>query len=1391
MRYIPVLYTLMLLCSCLGKPLIAQNNACGPEEVLDTNGFIGTAFFNYGSQSRAKTQNFRSAVAVGQIFVGYTEGLNYNSTIGFYSRFLLPPFALKVTATQGDLLDRIQVSWDIDALGPSPNDGFNIYRDDVFLATVGPNIRNYNDFNVIAGRPYTYKVRGLNAYGEGSPGTALGFQVPNGVVTGWISTLSGSPVPDALVTLTPMQGFSAKFDPTQGAFAVAEAGQNPFLPTAGDDWTVTFWIKTNNAADQASVINMKPFPLYIRALNSSSGDEGVDVSVSGTGDPFLSATFPDSNKNDWHHVALSYDGSSDHARLYIDGVLAGIAPMNAVPSADTVNIGGQGGNGEWTGRMDELRIYHRKLDELDFGQVMEGTASSQTPFLSHYWKMDEELGVKSYDIIRRHKMYFCGATFDADRPPVHTAGITNEDGYYQIESASYGTGTTFLAQPKKNFYMHRALKMNRDEEDYASLPDFPITPKATIEIWVNSAGPDGTQCLLSKKWGTNEFRLMLEPNGLDNDIVIYLNGQEETYGNLGNGYQHLAFTWDSSSVDMTGYKNGVLLNSISFGAVTGNWSDTEEPWLLGARDNGGIHADHFGGLLDEVAFYDSTLSATVIEQHFENSRDPQENGLRVYYALDEGNGNQLGNVGSAFLDGGTTFGTEWSALAAHQEVEPHVFTPSTRQVTLNPSVTSVDQVDFTDRSTMAISGFVRYKDTDCFAQNVEILVNGASYNPRIFTDSTGRFVIDFNPGESAVLSPKFADHIFVPAFWEIPNVNNPVAGIVFNDITTRTVSGQVAGGLCKKSIITAPPGSGQGTFCVVKVRTLDGCLERQLTIDNQEGFFEFENLPPFEKLTVAVVEHSNPLIKTAFQVQGGSTVNISERDTMIDFIYTAMPEIEIVSGLEPYSPNCNTIVLEQYENVEVGIRLKEQYVATQNDDGVCYIDSASFHIINGFGDEVKDTTMGDGLLIYPFTVGTPNPSPPYEKNLSIIGSTLDGNDVEYTTLGVITGLRAKDNTFTTVLPETPTMILRDPPGDGSYSFLERNEKYCQKISFEKEVTEGGGLETIIDFGPDITIPTFFGAQNIEFESNIGPDITATSTMTKVDANSVEVCTSLSERISTSEDDLIVGGYQGGDVYVGGGLNIEFGFADIITFDTTMCTGVDSVTVIVVPGDYATTFMYSEWGIKSNPLVYLQNLADNATDTAQQNIYLESIERWNQILSDNAAQKAAAKFVKNISFDAGVTYEYSETSDTGIVESQAMAHNVNLDVDGNLQFYVSGLGGGVVIKVKYESITGQSEDGTTERGITTGYVLKDDDPLDAYTIDVGIDSVYKTPVFNIKAGQTSCPWEYGTAKREGVLLTSVDGPFRTDVPANEPASYQFIMHNISATNETWTYAFTAG
>jgi len=1395
------IYLLLFLVALFGgaylSPLSAQTT-CGPEVVADPGGFSGTAFFNYGSAARANSQKYASAVAVGQTFVGYLDGLMNNSTLGFYSRFLLPPFGLKLSATQGDLLDRIQLSWEIDALGPVSSEGFNIYRDGIFLANVGSNIRTYNDFNVIAGVAYNYEVRGLNVYGEGSAGKAIGFQVPNGTVTGWVQTASGQPVPDVLVALTPLQGFSANFGPTDGAFAMAETGTNPFLPTVGNDWTLAFWVKTTSATANAGLLQLSPFPLYVRALASASGHEGVEVATSVAGAPFLSAQFHDATKNGWHHVALTYDGTGGQGRLYVDGVLSALAPMNQLPSADDLNLGSRTGMGGWTGCLDELRIYHRRLDELDFGEVMMGTASSLTPNLTHYWKMDEERGTKSFDIIKRHKLYFCGAAFKLERPNVRTMGKTNQQGYYRIESASYGTGTTFLAEPMKDFYMYRSLKFTRNESDYATLPDCSVTPKATLELWANSAGPDGDQCLLSKRWSGNDFRLLLRQNGLTSNVVFYLNGQEKNFGALGMGYQHLAFTMERTGNQLlvTGYKNGVSLGMHPFAGVTGNWSDSAETWMLGARPSGMTRADPFGGLIDEVALYDTTLSATRILSHFQTPRNAQEKGLRVYFALDEGNGNRLNNSGSVLLVSGTNFGAEWSAFAARQLTTPHVFTPATRQVTLNPSVTSVDQVDFVDRSTVPVSGYVRYKNTDCFAKNVEILVNGASFTPRIFTDSTGKFTIDFDPGATATLKPKFEDHIFVPAFWDVTNVVNPIAGILFNDITTRKVKGRVAGGLCKKSVIKAPPGMGQGTVCVVKVRSTDGCLQRELVLDNQEGNYEFLELPPIENMTVAVTEHSDPLIKTAFQVQGGSTVNLSKRDTMVDFIYFAPPEVEIVSGLDPVSPSCNLVVLDQGEIKELVIKVKEQYVPiVPSDNGVCYLDTADIRIINGLADIAFDTAMSGGQLKYKFSVGLPNPSPPYLKTLQIIGTSLAGREGSLTQQAIVTGIRNKENTFTTMMPEFPTIILRDPPGDGSSAFIEKDEKICKKTVIESEVETGAGATLKVETAPEVNI--VLAPLGIGFIEKIDADVLlnteAEVTYKRVANNAFETCVSFNNKISTSSGELIVGGERGADLYVGEAINLIFGFADKVDFDPMACAASVQVVLNVQPGDFATTFVYSEFHIKNNVMRYLDALAADPSATPEDVArYTASKNKWQAILDTNAVLKNSSKFIRNVSFDAGVEYEYSETSDTSSNDEVSNGVNSDFSISTGFGFHIKGVGFEGDVKLVNKTSNHFKNEDSKAVGIKTGYKLADNDPGDAFTVDVGMDTTYHTPVFKLKAGQSSCPWEPGSANREGPNLALSPGSQFTaiNVPAHEPAVFKLTLGNLSASNEDWTYGFTA-
>ncbi len=1361
------------------------SQAPDPSCTAATGGIVtNSAFVNYGGSARMKNSTRRMRLTVGQMVVGEASNNDYGSSFGFWSALLVAPLPPMVTVTQGELLDRIQLKWAPNPLGSAASGGWNIYRDGIFLASVDKNIRSYNDFNVIAGQNYVYEVRAVNLFGEGAAGTALGFQVPNGVATGWVRTVNGNAVPGAQVTLTPMQGNSVKFNQFDGGFATAGQATDNFLPTtAATDWSITFYMRTKNVAQAVSDV----FRLDNNSLACRSSNSQISFEVPGA---TLSANYPSAFPTDWLHVALTFH--EGQYRLYVDGALKDFKNGTFVPASPQLDFGARTPFDGWEGNLDELRIYHRRVEELELTEIREGTASSLTPGLKYYWKMDEGAGTKAFDILQRTRLYFCGAIFDTERAPVHTAGVTNDDGYYRIEGANYGTGTTFLATPTKYFYKHRALKFIKAEKDYATLPDFPVGSKATIEMWVNQDLPTGDESLLYKQWGPGggqSFNLRL----VNGQVVAALNGVEApAFGVLGLGYHHLAVTLKKTpgNTVVEAFVDGNLLASRTLPLYTGDFSEPGLQWLVGTLTAAG--SKNFGGLIDEIAVYDTVWPQAAIQSHFQNDRDPQEPRLKIHFALDEGSASTLSNAGSFLLtETGTAHGTEWTTFANHQSTVPHDFAPGTRQVTLNPSVTSVDQVDFTDRSTVAVTGFIRYANTDCFARNFEILVNGESYLPPVYTDTTGKFTIDVEPGATVTVRPSYKDHEFFPEEITLSKVVSPVAGIVFNDITTRKIKVKVAGGDCKAPILDA---AGASTVCVVTVSTTDGCFTTNNyfdTPDEDSGEFEFTGLPPL-KLTVAVTEHSDPAIKTAFQVSGGTQVDMSEKqDTSLDFIYYAPPVVEL-TGL-PVHAACNIIVLEQHAQQTINIKLKELYYKGT----FCTLDTGDIKLINGFEDSVRLLKISSAAGVnYTFTVGRPSSSIPYMKTLQVVGTNLAGNESQLTVQGIVTGINTKHNTFTTALPQMPSIILHDPPGDGSFSFIEKGEKLCRKMNVSYEVGASTEIGVVVETGPavyNVVAPLGYGlATPIDADYNY--EGFSELSYVHVNDTTFETCMSFDRRISTGDNDLIVGSEQGGDVYIGSGMNIEFGFADRIGFDTLACSGTISTVLNVVPGLTPTTFIYSEWGVRENVIRFLDSLrVDPNATPADSAYYAQSMAMWEQVLDDNKAMRDSFTARENISFDAGPVYEYSITTDTSTTDAVSNTFDGKVGLYTEVGVTIAGIGGSVKIRGAFDSSGGTGHENGTEKGTTTGYTLTDDDLLDAFSVDVGIDPRYGTAIFRTKTGQSSCPWEPNTAHREGNSMEFRDGsgPVQLDVPADQPAVFLFNLGNESETNETWTFAFTAG
>jgi hypothetical protein len=1355
--HIPIYILLLLL---LSSGAVRSQNSPNCITFTDDDYLTGQVFFNYGGvEGSFNQEQLRLNATAGQMVIGSAINQQYTLSAGFWSTFLLPPSAPVVLASEGDLDDRIQIDWTPDPLSPAAT-AYKIYRNGSLLASVDGETFSFIDFNVLAGRFYTYEVAGVNTFGEGSRGNSLGFLNPNGSITGQVKTFSNNAVAGAVVRLEPTFGAAVSFDGNSMAFSE----YSPVFPTS--EFTLSCWVKLDNVNNGTAIFDFGSISRqnwWLHTLPAAAG-KGIRFGIGrGAGQSTtMDYTFPAGTADQWHYIAATYNGSS--VLLYVDGELIGTAVTTISRGTGPLFLGQKSdGSGRYVGKLDELRFFNRQLPQTELQMLMNQTTHAETPGLVSYWKFDEGVGSKAFNIsVNKIKMYFCGAAWTSDKPAVVNAGVTDETGFYKIEGVNYGAGATFTAKASKNFYFNQSLEFNAANKDYADLTGFKLTDTASLTVTFKAFDFSGKQVILSQNDASGNPLILRLNSGV---LELLINGTTESLGSIGMGFHHLALTMISngSSLYIKTYLDGTFLNQKTFSAS--NWAVSNGIWKLGARAVGSSHADYFTGLVDEVAFFKGALTLPDIQAYAGTGTDEASPNLRVYFNLNEGSGEFVKDMGTELTGSGTLHGALWSTVASISNVLPHEFTPVSRLVSLNPSNTSTDQVDFTDQSTIPVSGYVRFENTNCFQKRVEILVNGKSNIPQIYTDEEGRFSVDFEPGATVKLSPRYEDHTFYPAFWEIEDISTPVSGILFRNQTKRTVSGQMAGNAtCRKSVIP------DGSIVKVKVATLNGCFEKIIQLENPNGKFNFTGIPP-DSVTVSVVEHSNPVIYTYFQNKGGFTVDLRTQNDTVDFIYLAPPVVE----MSPLTTNlCGLPMLSQAGTEQTTVKVYESYHG-----GSCYLDSAMLTINNDIADLSQfDTLMTGGQFKYKFKAGGPNIVSPYLKTLQVTAEVHD-EQATATLNTVVLGRRPRQATFATTSPSIPTLILRDPPGDASYSFIEKGSTTCQAWSYSASYGDNQDIEATLSLGADLTTSVGLGAEvELEVEATADFTVASTTTYNNLTTNESETCFTTTQVISTGDNDLVVGSSMGGDVYMGGAINYIFGITDELVWDSTNCSYYLDKGLFVFPDGFATTFIYSEYQIENVVIPNLITIGDQ-----------KSADRWQEIIDLNKKLKNEAVFSQNLSFDAGLVYEESEsteltksvTNEWTVEFSSAFIQEYGIEVNG------IGLGGGITMGIT--SSESSSTTNTETQFRTVGFALADDDIGDNFTVNVKKDRAYGTPVFDLVSGQSQCPHEPNTQAREGVYF-SADKQVAVNVPMNDVAVFKLFLGNTSQSEETKLYTLEA-
>jgi hypothetical protein len=327
-------------------------------------------------------------------------------------------------------------------------------------------------------------------------------------------------------------------------------------------------------------------------------------------------------------------------------------------------------------------------------------------------------------------------------------------------------------------------------------------------------------------------------------------------------------------------------------------------------------------------------------------------------------------------------------------------------------------------------------------------------------------------------------------------------------------------------------------------------------------------------------------------------------------------------------------------------------------------------------------------------------------------------------------------------------------------------------------------------------------------------------------------------------------------------------AGLECYDGEIVQGLDTFRIarqkgfVLAPGDYATTFVYDRNHIENYlipdledlrnqyftkyPTIYVSKLSpDNpnygannddpvwgalatsadivGTQTADYDgqsysfnitlgrndsirIFNQQIRLWRETLKDDEAAKAGATLDQNRSFNGGVTYSYTYSSENN--DATLFEYEVKLSEEAKLKVgaEVGGSGleaeNGIKLKQMVRGSSG-SEDVTTS---SYGYVLNDSDEGDYFSVDVctpsdeGEDDKYFGPVFRLKAGQSMCPnegptfskyYRPGTLLSGGTLVREVPGievapATKINIPAGQAADFTLTLKNESESDDDMTY-----
>jgi len=583
---------------------------------------------------------------------------------------------------------------------------------------------------------------------------------------------------------------------------------------------------------------------------------------------------------------------------------------------------------------------------------------------------------------------------------------------------------------------------------------------------------------------------------------------------------------------------------------------------------------------------------------------------------------------------------------SHVFITSDYLEPNKRVISL--SYRGSRSVDFIDLSSVTVSGSVMVLDSTCGVGGVSIIDEDTGETLGT-TDDDGSFSFAVSIGKNPLIyfvlyqddGVTDGGHTFDPSSIQLPVLEDDywIASTI-RDITTREITvSSINGGACNHPVATGKfsyfvrdcsfefGSVGLPSVSLLRSTTVEIPAQRvKLYLDNTN----LEVAEGIDVVDVADFLEKSGQSEQSFDLRYEAT---GSSGYTYELVYFSPPVLELqalpftvnqVSGCTAAHLGVDAVV-NKGELSTIKYRVYEEYGSIQ-----CFSTNGTASVINYASNEDEPIEENGGLdgsaeYEHDFTPGNPNIAMPYYRTLEIrvsldltVGEETQSRTTSRVLKIAILGSLDAEDTFIASTSGLPILILRDPPGGGSFVEFTKGSTLSTSLSFNRESTGGWGIESSLLVGTKNRALTGFGfmTEVSKLEFFIGYEAEMGASITRAHGDTVEFEVSAEETIRTSEAIGLVGGL--GDVIAGYALIAEVGTTQILKVvsdsDTTCSFALnEQVSLGNLTGDKDTFFIYTHNFIENSLIPNIETAALLAGDEDEENLD-QTAAHWKYILA---------------------------------------------------------------------------------------------------------------------------------------------------------------------------------